>query len=289
MKIIEIENLWKQAIEDLLDSEIDANELNILARQTHDSIRRIEIYEAYKKRATRATYEKLDFHHTSIPFVLAQRSDLSLINRLWVLFVATYFGKSNKSKWELFNRATFDNNGSIILFENIQKDLNKYFEHLSSFDFFEGCTYSNHRKFTPKRLNGQKGVFESMEYIVENIDQYSVENKMDFDSMYKLAQKTPNFGRLAAFDFSSSLVKCGLNIEEPQSMYAEHSTGPLNAVGLLLRLTNKSTLLTEKLRICSSLMKWFQENTDIFMVGQVLEDAICNWQKNTTQYILYHG
>src|SRR5947208_974420 len=118
MEIIEIENLWKRAIEDLLRSEIDANKLNILARQTNDSIRRIEIYEIYKKRATEASNKKLDFIHTSIPFVLAQRPELSQINSLWILYTATYFGKSNKSKWELFNRATFHTNGSIILFEN---------------------------------------------------------------------------------------------------------------------------------------------------------------------------
>lgn len=289
MEIIDMENLWKQAIEYLLDSEINANKLTILARQTNDSIRRISIYESYKKRALQAVSGKQNFIHTSIPFVLAQRGDLSQINKVWVLYIATYFGKSSKSNWELFNRATFDNNKSIMLFEDIRKDLNKYFTYLSSFNFFDGCAYSNHRKFTAKRLNGQKGVFESMEYIVENIDQYSVENKMDFDSMYKLAQKIPNFGRLAAFDFSCSLVKCGLIVEEPQSMYGEHSTGPLNAIGLLLKLTNNSSSLEAKLRLCSDLMQWFQNNSNIFMVGQVLEDAICNWQKNTSYYIQYRG
>jgi Alpha-glutamyl/putrescinyl thymine pyrophosphorylase clade 3 len=289
MKIIEIENLWKRAIADLLRSEIHANKLNILAKQTNDSIRRIDIYESYKKRALQAVNKKLDFIHTSIPFVLAQRSDLSQINKVWVLYIATYFGKSNKSKWELFNRATFDNGASIMLFENIQKDLNNYFKYLSSFNFFDGCTYSNHRKFTAKRLTGENGVFVSMEYFVRNIDQYSVENNMDFHSMYKLAEKIPNFGRLAAFDFSSSLVKCGLNIEEPQSMYAEHSTGPLNAIDLLLRLTKHKSSSNAKFKLCSDLMKWFQENTKIFMTGQVLEDALCNWNKNTSKYIKYSG
>ncbi len=289
MEIIDLENLWKQAIEDLLNSKIDANKLNILARQTNDSIRRIEIYESYKRRALQAVNEKQDFIHTSIPYVLAQRSDLSQINKVWVLYIATYFGKSSKSKWELFNRATFDNKRSIMLFENIQQDLSKYLNYLSSFNFFDGCTYSNHRKFTTKRLTGEKGVFGSMEYFVKNVDQYSVENKMDFHSMYKLAEKIPNFGRLAAFDFSSSLVKCGLNIEEPQSMYAEHSTGPLDAIDLLLRLTNHKSSSNAKFKLCSDLMRWFQENTNIFMTGQVLEDALCNWNKNTAAYIKYIG
>lgn len=289
MEIIDLENLWGQAIECLLDSEIDADKLNILARQTNDSIRRIDVYKSYKKRALQAVNKKLDFLHTSIPFVLAQRSDLDEINKVWVLYLATYFGKSNKSKWELFNRATFDNSGSILLFENIQKDLDKYFKYLSSFNFFDGRTYSNHRKFTAKRLTGEKGVFESMEYFVKNIDQYSVKNKMDFHSMYELAQKIPNFGRLAAFDFSSSLVKCGLDIEEPKSMYAEHSTGPLDALGLLLKLTNNDSSYKSKIKLSFDLMKWFIENTRIFMTGQVLEDAICNWQKNISTYVRYSG
>ena len=141
MKIIEIENLWQQAIKDLLNAKIDANKLNTLARQTNDSIRRIEIYSSYKQRALQAVNRKHDFNHTSIPFVLAQRSDIGQNNSLWVLYVATYFGKSNQSGWELFNRATFDNNKSIMLFEDIQKDLGKYFNYLVSFDFFYFCSY----------------------------------------------------------------------------------------------------------------------------------------------------
>jgi|GEM_PF-4226380 len=289
MEITEIEGFWKQAIDELLDSKLDARILNILARQTSDSIRRIEIYESYRRRAIKAVNEKQDFIHTSIPFVLAQRSDLSQSNRIWVLYVATYFGKNNKSKWDLFNRATFDKNGSIILFEEIEKDLESYFKYLLKSDFFDGCDYSNHRKFTAKRLTGPKGVFQSMEYFVRNINQYSVDDKIDFHSMYKLGQKIPSFGRLAAFDFTSSLVKCGLNVEEPISMYAEHSTGPLNAIGLLLMLSNKDSSSMSKIDLCSNLMKWFLEHTNIFMVGQVLEDAICNWQKNTSVYRRYTG
>ena len=289
MTVIEIENLWQRAISDLLNATIDANTLNTLARQTNDSIRRIEIYRSYRERAIHAVNKGLDFNHTSIPFVLAQRSDLSQNNRLWILYLAIYFGKSNQSGWELFNRATFDRKKSIMLFQDIQKDLDKYFRYLASFDFFEGCSYSNHRKFTAKRLTGEKGVFESMEYFAENINQYSFEHRNDFHSIYKTAQKIPNFGRLAAFDFASSLVKCGFDIAEPESMYGENSTGPLNAISLLLRLTNGDSSQKAKLQLCSDLMEWFQKNSNIFMVGQVLEDAVCNWQKNSSTYIGYKG
>jgi hypothetical protein len=289
MELKKIEKLWSKAIKELLDSKIDSSLLNVLANQTSDSIRRIEIYEAYNKRAIQAVKEKQDFCHTSNPFVLAQRSDLSLNNRLWIIYVATYFGKSNKSKWTLFERATFNKKKSILLFDEIKLDLNKYFKYLSSFDFFENCNYSNHRKFTAKNLLKKNGVFESMEYFTNNIDKYSSVEKMDFHTMYKLSQKIPNFGRLAGFDFSSSLVKCSFNIEEPKSMYAEHSTGPLDAIGLILKLTNNSASATSRKKLCTDLMQWFLDNSDIFMIGQVLEDSICNWQKNTVNYIRYSG
>jgi hypothetical protein len=289
MTIIEIEKLWRQAISDLLNAAIDTKTLNTLARQTSDSIRRIEIYRSYRERAIHAVNKGLDFNHTSIPFVLDQRNDLNRNNRLWILYLATYFGKSNQSGWQLFNRATFDRKKSIMLFQDIQKDLDKYFRYLASFNFFEGCSYSNHRKFTAKRLTGEKGVFESMEYFVKNINQYSFEHRIDFHSIYKAAQKIPNFGRLAVFDFASSLVKCGFDVAEPESMYGENSTGPLNAIGLLLRLTNGDSSQKAKLQLCSDLMEWFQKNSNIFMVGQVLEDAVCNWQKNPSTYIWYKG
>ena len=132
-------------------------------------------------------------------------------------------------------------------------------------------------------------MFESMEYFVKNINQYSFEDGIDFHSIYKAAQKIPNFGRLAAFDFASSLVKCDFDVAEPESMYAENSTGPLNAIGLLLRLTNGDPSQKAKLQLCSDLMDWFQKNSNIFMVGQVLEDAVCNWQKNPSTHIWYKG
>ncbi|MDL5514605.1 hypothetical protein QSE00_22525 [Arenibacter sp. M-2] len=289
MDIDEIEILWGKAIKELLGSKLDGNTLSILAKQTYDSIRRIEIYKSYKLRAANAVKENKDFIHTSNPFVLAQRLDLNLHNRLWVLYLATYFGKSNRSKWTLFNRATFDHKNSIILFDEIKLDINKYFKYLSDFDFFEGSAYSNHRKYTAKNLNGDKGVFKSMEYFANNIEQYHSNKQMKFHELYLLSQKIPNFGRLASFDFSSSLVKCGFNVKEPESMYADHSTGPLQAIGLILRLTNNDTSANSKKKLSSDLVKWFSKSSDIFMIGQVLEDAICNWQKDTRKYIRYTG
>ncbi len=289
MKISELEILWNKALIEVLDKQIDGNELNILAAQTFDSIRRIQIYDTYRLKSQQAVQAKETFIHTSNPFVLAQRSDLNLLNRTWIIYLATYFGKSNKSHWELFNRASFRQDQSLIKFDEIQADLDNYFNYLLSFEFFDSCSYSNHRKYTAKRLTGDKGLFRSMEYFVNNIYNYSTGNKMEFHEMYVLSQKIPNFGRLGGFDFTSALVKCRLNVKEPKSMYANHSTGPLQGLELLLKLTNNNASKSSQIQLSFDLMDWFFKNSKIFMVGQVLEDAICNWQKNTKRYIRYIG
>jgi hypothetical protein len=289
MNIEELEELWRQAIYDVLGNQIDSAKLNILARQTYDSIRRIRIYDTYKIKANDAVANQMSFSHTSNPFVLAQRKDLSFQERVWVVYLATYFGKSKNSGWDLFKRASFKPDQSIIKFEQIKDDIDSYFKYLSSIDFFQGCTFSNHRKYTAKELNGSKGLFRSIDYFVKNIQIYCPEVEMDFHDMFLLSIKIPNFGRLAGFDFTSSLAKLDLNVKEPTSMYADHSTGPLQALGLLLKLTGNNTAIVYQRELGSDLMSWFLTNSTIFMVGQVLEDAICNWQKNTTRYIRYVG
>jgi len=289
MEIEDLEILWNKAISELLEASLDKRILSVLARQSYDSIRRIGIYKTYKIRAIEGAKKELSFFHTSNPFILAQRTDLSVENKIWVIYLATYFGKSNASGWDLFDRAAFDQNKSFIKFEQINSDPEKYFYYLESFDFFEGSKFSNHRKYTKKALLGRKGLFRSMTYFFDNIREYCNNEEIEFHDMYKRAAKIPNFGRLASFDFTSSLVKCGLKIAEPKSMYAGNSTGPLQALALLLRLTGSEVTLQAKKELSYNLVEWFNEHSDIFMVGQVLEDSICNWQKNPERYIRYTG
>ena len=189
----------------------------------------------------------------------------------------------------MFKRASFREDKSLIGFNEIQSDPGAFFDYLSSFNFFDGCSYSNHRKFTAKHLEGPKGVFRSMKYFIDNIHEYSRSEPIEFEEMNKLALKIPNFGRLGAFDFTSTLVKCQCNVNEPNSMYAEGSSGPLDGLKLLLEKTNNETSDKAQIQLSYDLMEWFAQNSSIFMLGQVLEDAVCNWQKNTVVYKRYTG
>ncbi len=207
MKLNDIEYLWSNAINDLLEFEFSGKVINCLARQTVDSIRRINIYSAYMERAETAENRGLSYYSTCNPFTLAQRNSLSLQTRVWVIYLATYFGKSDTSKWKLFNNAAFKNDKNLIQFDYITKNKKEYFEYLRLLDFFKNSKYSNHRKFTKKSLDGEKGVFSSFEFMIDNIEIFTLTVKYSYDTIYQRALHIPNFGRMAAFDFTSSLCK----------------------------------------------------------------------------------
>lgn len=289
MKKSEIESLWKYAATDILGKNIPDKYLSNLASQTFDSIRRIQIYKIYRDKAFVAAKNELAFYHTSNPFILAQRPDLNIKDKIWILYLATYFGKSNKSKWVLFNRSSFRVNQSLITFTQIRKSPEIYYEYLNSIDLFEGTKFSNHRKYTKKSLNGSKGLINSMNFMIENMEEFNRKQKITFSEFYKLSHKIPGFGRLASFDFTSTMAKCELNVEQPLSMYANNSTGPLKGLFLLLSVTKNSTSHQDQIDLSEKLTCWFLNNSHIFMVAQVLEDAICNWQKSPIHYERYFG
>lgn len=290
MNLKELNTLWQNALHDLLDVSFDADLINVLSHQTIDSIRRINIYQAYAMKARRAEELNLPFFHTSNPFTLSQRSSIGIDSKVWYIYLATYFGKSNKSKWKLFNKTAFKADKSLIEFKEIKLNRLHYYTYLRNIDLFNNANFSNHRKYTKKSLEGRKGLIYSIDYFLDNIDKYSHSNLVEFDVVFSYAMKIPNFGRMAAFDFTSSLCKCNLNINDPISMYHENSTGPLKALADILILAKcKDVSKSAQIDFGNDLLAWFLEHSKIQIVAQVLEDTICNWQKSPRKYQRYFG
>ncbi len=281
---------WKKAINEVFGFDLPNKNLDVLAQQTKDSISRIQIYKAYKRRALNADENGLSYYQSYVPFVLSQRSSIKSKEKVWLLFLATYFGKSNSSKWELFKRSAFDNSKNLISYSSIEGDREKYFNHLRSFDFYKNANYSNHRKFIAKKLDGDKGFIRSANFLMDNIEDYIFDHPEKFDIVYNSALKIPNFGRMGAFDFTSSLCKCACNVLEPTDLYLKNSTGPLIGIGELLKIGEiENQSKKDKVKLGNDLLVWFIANTNIFMCAQVLEDAICNWQKSPAKYKKYFG
>ena len=88
------------------------------------------------------------------------------------------------------------------------------------------------------------------------------------------------FGRVAKFDYLAMVASLGLANIEPDSTYLKGSTGPLEGARLLFG---------DK-RTTGQLENWLVELGDHLGVGmQVLEDALCNWQKSPHVFVPFRG
>lgn len=110
------------------------------------------------------------------------------------------------------------------------------------------------------------------------------DRKNCFDILYRELEGVYRFGRLAKFDFLAMLGKLDLAQVEPGSTYMTGATGPVSGARLLFDGDEKAALRP----------RWLDAqlaDLDGYLgVGmQVLEDALCNWQKSPTKFRAFRG
>jgi hypothetical protein len=120
--------------------------------------------------------------------------------------------------------------------------------------------------------------------MTETYEQADGDSRKAFDALYRSMASVASFGRLARFDYLAMVGKLGLASIEPGSTYMKNSTGPIDGARLLFG-RNKSASLT-----ATDLDAWLVELEAELHVGmQVLEDALCNWQKSPGEFIPFRG
>ena len=108
--------------------------------------------------------------------------------------------------------------------------------------------------------------------------------KQTFDLLYREMDAVHRYGRLAKFDYLAMLGKLQLAAVEPGSTYMAGATGPVKGARLLFGGRETADLGRA----------WLDQHlADVdarLGVGmQVLEDALCNWQKSPTRFKPFRG
>jgi len=92
------------------------------------------------------------------------------------------------------------------------------------------------------------------------------------------------FGRTARFDYLTMLGKLGIVDLDPDKLYLQGSTGPLDAARLLVSGSPGVNTAAAELE------GYLQGLGDSLGVTyDVLEDALCNWQKSPRRFISFRG
>jgi hypothetical protein len=151
--------------------------------------------------------------------------------------------------------------------------------------------FGNHRKYVSFK-QAPRAIKTYLSWVGEShtalFQQLSAEHDNDsrktFQAMYRSLNHVYTFGRTGKFDYLTMLGKMQLAPIEPGSAYMTGATGPIEGARLLFSGGTGMHLTPAKLD------KWLLELDEELAVGmQVIEDSLCNWQKNPQDFVAFRG
>lgn len=225
----------------------------------------------------------------------------------WFVFLFAHFGKNLRTEYRL-TRDVYGSLGQGPVWDWVRISPNPeafrrwLATHLPTMES-DGVErhFGNHRKYeslrsNPRQTKGTPAAFVSyvrwvmahrshnalFEHAAAEADH---DPRQTFDWLYRSMSAVASFGRTARFDYLTMLAKLGLANIEPGSTYMTGATGPLAGAKLLF---GKPAESAPPRKIDGWLVE-LEAALQLRMGMQVLEDALCNWQKSPTCYVPFRG
>lgn len=222
----------------------------------------------------------------------------------WMIFLFVHFGKHVRAGWR-YTRQIYGRLGDGTRWDwaSTSADPTGFREWLHTHQAElkrkgEPGGFGNHRKYESLNAcshNGTGAVVESYvkwvgpskthhDIFDHKYRQAAGDPRTAFDLLYQSMHVVTRFGRTARFDYLAMVGKLGLAHIEPGSAYLRQSTGPVKGAQLLFAgHGNKAPRQ-------SLLDGWLIDLDAELKVGmQVLEDALCNWQKSPQEFKKFRG
>lgn len=221
---------------------------------------------------------------------------------VWMVFLYVHFGKHAKAGWwyiEQMYGACSATPSEWWTWHRTAEDPTSFRfwldEHRSDFDEIDGPHgFGNHRKYVSLAAWTEQGtgaVVESyVDWVLEAGGDHAERftslmgetSAQTYDNVFKSLRAVRQFGRTARFDFVTMLGRLQLLNAQPAHAYMTNATGPLQGARLLLS-GNKEAV--QSARTVQQRISKLSEVTGI--TPDVLEDAICNWQKHPDRYVRF--
>ena len=221
----------------------------------------------------------------------------------WLVFLFVHFGKHRRGGWR-YARAVYGGLGASRALwdwthvssdpEGFRSWLNRHRRDLQALP----GGFGNHRKYESLDARSSRGtgaVVASyvrwvapprthVQLLRDALDQARGNATEAFDLVYRSMASIKRFGRTARFDYLCMVSKLDLAPIRPGSPYLQGATGPVVGARLLFGGTTAAEASI------SDLDAWIvQLDHDLGVGMQVIEDALCNWQKDPTTYKPFRG
>lgn len=284
----------------LLGVQLPAS-LDCLAAQLVDSIKRVQyaitIGQRHIQGTSVADATLSSFNPITAAIWYHQQSNLD--EACWLVFLVTHFGKSRHG-WSLLRAVYSDlGSGTPWMWPRISTDLPGFRQWLSANEatLRQTGSFGNHRKYESLVPPGTAaGTADTVAGYVSWVNaagghaallagvqtQAAGSTRQTFEDLYKQLAAVPRFGRTSRFDYLCMLGKLGLAPLEPGSAYLNQATGPLRGARLLFGGNTGASLST---RALTADLRQLETYLGLPFGFQVLEDALCNWQKNPVAYV----
>ena len=215
----------------------------------------------------------------------------------WLVFLGTHSGRNLRTEWLLARELYGAYENVPWTWARVAADPQAYSEWLEDNRAqFQG-KFGNHRKYESLK-QGRRGTGTVVRTYVDWVKRYGSHDKMiasalaeasgnlrlAFAMLYDSMAAVMSFGRTGRFDYLTMLAKVGLAAIDANSTYMNGATGPKKGARLLFdgQIDSKTGAQILEARVAA-----LEEHLGVGM--QVMEDAMCNWQKSPGRYLPFRG
>lgn len=265
-------------------------------QQIIDSTRRIKVAQIYgSKNYPRSVADPNSYNFDPLKAAVFHKQRGDLDEAFWLVFLAIHFGKHKTTGWSLV-KYTYSGLSTSIMWDWRTVSSNpSLFRNWLSRNYLtlkQKGKFSNHRRYTSIEDKGTGVTVESYvnwigtkcshkKFFEEVKKEIGHDKKQLFKYLFKSMGEVKFFGRLGKFDFLTMVGKLGLIDIQPDSTYLNGATGPLSGAELLFGVTNKRAL--------NNKIDALESHLGLDFGMQIIEDSLCNWQKNPLKYIHFKG
>jgi hypothetical protein len=215
----------------------------------------------------------------------------------WLVFLATHCGRNLSTGWQLAAELYGASEAAPWTWALVRANPKAYADWVEAhYQTFAG-KFGNHRKYESLKP-GPKGTGAIVSSYVAWINGFGSHAAMiaqaharangnarrAFGLLYAQMGAVLRFGRTGRFDYLTMLSKIGLANIEADSTYMNEATGPKRGARLLFDGQIDSATGA---RILEERVAALEKHLSVGM--QVMEDAMCNWQKSPNHYIAFRG
>jgi hypothetical protein len=274
----------------------------VLAEQMIESKRRVQYMQILRTRTfSRDRIDPMSELFSPLHAAIVRWQDGEKDEAIWLVFLATHFGKNGRTGWSLMRGLYGSLEGDRPwTWQRVSSDTQLFRNWLGDVQnvLKEWGNFGNHRKYQSLDAWKAAGTGAAVASYVDWIGPPRTHEAMikeamadaggnpslTFDLLYQSMSQVISFGRTAKFDFLTAIGNLGFAPIEPGSPYLHGATGPYRGCKLLFG--ERATVRASR----ADLNQWLAHLGGQLGVGmQVMEDALCNWQKSPDRFRAFRG